>query len=71
MQFDPQPIHKRRVRRPSAAPKDDLALPPPPPAPKGPVRVASAAGPPVGKVTPTAGKSAPKKKSAWHDPFAD
>lgn len=70
MQFDPQPIHKRRVRRASAAPNEDPALAP---APKGPVRVASITAPsPAGAgKAPTAGKSAPKKKSAWHDPFAD
>jgi hypothetical protein len=68
MQFEPQPIHKRRARRAVAPATDDPGLA----GPKGPVRVASIGAPPSapGKGT-TAGKSAPKKKSTWHDPFAD
>jgi hypothetical protein len=69
MQFEPQPIHKRRARRSAAPSNEDPSLAS---APKGPVRVASIGAPPSasGKGT-AAGKSAPKKKSTWHDPFAD
>jgi len=69
MQFEPQPIHKRRARRAVAPANDDPSLAS---GSKGPVRVASIGAPPSapGKGT-TAGKSAPKKKSTWHDPFAD
>jgi len=63
--FDEQPARKRRAHHVvPAAPKDDLDLGP------APKRVAAAAPPPVSKA-PTAGKPGPKKKSAWHDPFAD
>jgi len=65
MQFDDQPARKRRAHRAAPpAPKDDLDVPP------APKRVAAVAPAPASKV-PTAGKAGPKKKSAWHDPFAD
>jgi len=63
MQFDEQPARKRRPHRAATVSTEDLDVPP------APKRVASAA-PPVSKA-PTAGKSGPKKKSTWHDPFAD
>jgi hypothetical protein len=69
MQFEPQPIHKRRARRAVAPANDDPSLAS---GPKGPVRVASIGTPPSAPTKgTTAGKSTPKKKSTWHDPFAD
>ena len=64
MQFDEQPTRKRRPHRAVTVSTDDLDIP------SASKRVASVAPPPVSK-TPTAGKSGPKKKSTWHDPFAD
>ena len=63
------PVHKRRARRANLVVNDKESLPKASagkssgPAPKAVSKVAPAA--------PPAGKAAPKKKSTWHDPFAD
>ena len=76
MAFDPQPIHRRRARRPTPVVKDDLfPAPAAPGKPATPTRGA-ASGAPAVKATkapaPAPAKSAGKAtKSTWHDPFAD
>jgi hypothetical protein len=75
MTFDPQAIHKRRARRVATPEKDDLGTTTPAPKAaaaglKPAVRVAAVAGAPAPIKPGAAGKPA-KKKSAWHDPFAD
>jgi|GEM_PF-6434364 len=58
----PAPAHKRRARRAILVPKDEPPLPKP---------VASKPMPAAPKAKPAPAAPAPKKKSTWHDPFAD